>query len=73
VLQPYDLPLTCVGSVEAVGGYTGSRNARSITSAATPNPRHRIQVTNKGHTVSPGKWLAKMEEPAARAIVGKCG
>ena len=21
----------------------------------------------------PGKWLAKMEEPAARAIVGKCG
>src|SRR6266403_5992356 len=23
--------------------------------------------------VLPGKWLAKMEEPAARAIVGKCG
>src|SRR4029077_13562904 len=53
--------------------YTGSWNARSITLADTPNPRHRIQVTNKGHTVSPGKWLAKMEEPAARAIVGKCG
>ena len=70
-LEPYDLPLTCLGSVEAVG--IRSRNARSITLAARPNPRHRIQVTNKGHTVSPGKWLAKMEEPAARAIVRKCG
>ena len=23
--------------------------------------------------VLPGKWLAEMEEPAARAIIGKCG
>ena len=64
VLQPYDLPLTCWASVQP-GGDT--------TSAATPNPRHRFQLTNKGHTVLPGKWLAKMEEPSAGAIVGKCG
>ena len=73
VLEPHDLPLTCLGSVETIGNtQTVGRRVRSRW-RPRPNPRHRIQVTNKGHTVSPGKWLAKMEEPAARAVVGESG
>ena len=38
-----------------------------ITESETVSDRAILSVA------LPGKWLAKMEEPAARAIVGKCG
>jgi len=73
VLEPHDLPLTCLGSVETIGDTQAVGTRVRSRWRPRPNPRHRIQVTNKGHTVSPGKWLAKMEEPAARAVVGESG
>ena len=72
VLEPYDLPLTYLGSVETIAIHRRSERAFDHVRGHAQSASSDSGDEQRAYCL-PGKWLAKMEEPAARAIVGECG
>src|SRR6478752_500356 len=72
VLEPYDLPLTYLGSVETIAIHRRSERAFDHVRGHAQSASSDSGDEQRAYCL-PGKWLAKMAEPSARAIVGKCG